>query len=194
VSVGGDRSGSTENEHDEATGRRDVSERPETGTPPGRTLAEKLDRLFRTMHPRDRGEYSLEEVAEGIRKRGGPTISATYIWQLRKGLKDNPTKKHLEALADFFGVSPLYFFDDEAAQRIEEQLVLLVALRDAPIRHLALRAVGLSPQSLQTIASIVEHVRRLEGLPNGPNGPKGSPGPEAAEHQDQSPRQPDKQA
>src|SRR5438270_311624 len=106
---------------------------------PRRTLAHKLERLFHTMHPKDRGEYSLEEVAEGIRQRGGPTISATYIWQLRKGLKDNPTKKHLEALADFFGVSPLYFFDDEAAARIDAELRLLIALRDGPVRHLALR-------------------------------------------------------
>src|SRR3954453_11789531 len=68
------------------------------------TLAEKLDRLFQTVRPRDGGEFTFEEVAEGIRGRGGPTVSATYIWQLRKGLRDNPTKKHLEALADFFGL------------------------------------------------------------------------------------------
>jgi transcriptional regulator with XRE-family HTH domain len=118
------------------------------------------------MHPRDRGEYSLEEVAEGIRRGGGPTISATYIWQLRKGLKDNPTKKHLEALADFFGVSPLYFFDDRASARIEEQLNLLQTLRDEGIRIMALRAVGLSQQSLQAITSMIEHVRQLEGIPD----------------------------
>ena len=48
---------------------------PDTG--PQSTLAQKIDRLFRTVHPRDRGEYSFEEVAEAIRARGGPTISAT---------------------------------------------------------------------------------------------------------------------
>src|SRR2546429_9435064 len=42
-----------------------------------RTLAEKLDYLFRTVHPPSRREYSSEEVAEDIRARGGPTISAT---------------------------------------------------------------------------------------------------------------------
>src|SRR5262245_58009687 len=70
--------------------------------PRGQTLADKVERLFRTIYPRGRGPYSLEEVAEAIRRQGGPTISATYIWQLRRGLKDNPTKKHLEALAEFF--------------------------------------------------------------------------------------------
>lgn len=133
--------------------------------PPGRkTLAEKLDRLFRSMHPRNRAEYSHEEVAEAIRSRGGPTISATYLWQLRRGVRDNPTKKHLEALADFFGVSPAYFFDDEAAARIDAELELLAALRDAPVRQVALRAFGLSTESLTAITEMIERVRQLEGL------------------------------
>lgn len=105
-------------------------------------------------------------MAEAIRARGGPTISATYLWQLRKGLRDNPTKKHLEALAEFFGVSPVYFFDDAAAERIEAELDLLAALRDAEVRQVALRASGLSPDSLRTIAEMIGRVRQLEGLPD----------------------------
>src|SRR5947208_2004720 len=75
-------------------------------------LSQKLDFLSRSVHPPERGEYTFEEVADAVRAGGGPTISATYIWQLRKGIRDNPTKKHLEALAGFFGVPPAYFFDD----------------------------------------------------------------------------------
>src|SRR5207237_3888120 len=127
-------------------------------------LAEKLDRLFQTVRPRDGGEFTFEEVAEGIRGRGGPTVSATYVWQLRKGLRDNPTKKHLEALADFFGVAPSYFFDDEAAQRIDAELDVLAALRDAPVRQIAVRAVGLSAEMLATIPHMVDRVRQLGGL------------------------------
>jgi transcriptional regulator with XRE-family HTH domain len=130
-----------------------------------KNLADKLDRLFRTIHPRNRGEFSLEEVAEAIRARGGPTISATYLWQLGKGLRDNPTKHHLEALADFFGVTPAYFFDESAVERIDAELDLLAAFRDAPVRRIALRAFGLSTESLRAIADIVENVRKLEGLP-----------------------------
>src|SRR4029450_1360470 len=123
------------------------------------------DGLVATAAPSDRGEYSYEEVAEGIRARGGPTISATYIWQLRKGLRDNPTKKHLEALADFFGVPAGYFFDNDAATRIDAELDLLVALRDSPVRELALRAFGLSSDSLATIRTMIERVRELENVP-----------------------------
>jgi transcriptional regulator with XRE-family HTH domain len=83
---------------------------------------------------------------------------------LRKGQRDNPTKKHLEALADFFGVPPAYFFDDDAAARISAELDLLIALRDIEVRQIALRATGLSAQSLATVREVVERVRQLEGL------------------------------
>lgn len=128
-------------------------------------LAAKVDHLFRTVHPQTGREYSFEEVAEALRARGGPTISATYLWQLRKGLRDNPTKRHLEALAEFFGVPAAYFFDDGESERIDAELTLLTALRDTPVRQIALRANGLSPKSLEAIAEMVERVRELEGLP-----------------------------
>ncbi|MCR3751799.1 helix-turn-helix domain-containing protein [Lentzea californiensis] len=128
-------------------------------------LAARVDHLFRTVRSDDGGEYTFEEVAEAIRAKGGPTISATYLWQLRKGVRDNPTKRHVEALAGFFGVPPAYFFDAAEAARIDAELTLLNALRDAPVRQLALRARGLSDKSLATIADMVERVRELEGLP-----------------------------
>jgi len=133
--------------------------------PGRRTLAEKLDHLFAVVHPA-KGEYTYEQVARAIEERGGPTISAAYIWQLRKGARDNPTKRHLEALADFFGVAPSYFFDEDAAHAVDAELELLVALRDGAVRDLAVSALGLSAQSLTAIQAMVDHARRLEGLPD----------------------------
>ncbi|MFJ9779498.1 helix-turn-helix domain-containing protein [Amycolatopsis sp. NPDC101161] len=129
------------------------------------TLSAKLNHLFGVVRPADGDEYTFDEVAESIRAQGGPTISATYLWQLRKGLRDNPTKRHLEALAAFFGVPPAYFFDDAEAERIDAELTLLSALRDAPVRQIALRARGLSAKSLEAISDMVDRVRELEGLP-----------------------------
>ncbi|MET9566382.1 MULTISPECIES: helix-turn-helix domain-containing protein [Streptomyces] len=134
------------------------------------SLAAKVDRLFSTVRRSPDGdEYTFEEVAAAIKERGGATISATYLWQLRKGLRDNPTKRHLEALADFFDIPPAYFFDDAEAERIDAELALLAALRDASVRQIALRARGLSERSLDAIKDMVDHVRELEGLP-GPSG------------------------
>jgi len=62
----------------------------------GGLLADRLDHLFRTVHPKDRGPYTPAEVAEGINKTvGDRTISSTYIWQLRTGRRDNPPQRHL---------------------------------------------------------------------------------------------------
>ncbi|HEX6342478.1 helix-turn-helix domain-containing protein [Umezawaea sp.] len=131
-------------------------------------LAARVDHLFQTIKPRGGREYSFEEVAEAIRTRGGPTISATYIWQLRRGLRNNPTMKHVEALAGFFGVPPAYFFDDDTTHRIDAELALLTAVRDSSVRQIALRASGLSAKSLVAITEMVERVRELEGLPDLP--------------------------
>jgi transcriptional regulator with XRE-family HTH domain len=132
--------------------------------PGGRTLADKLDHLFRTVHPRGRGEYSYTEVAKAIEERGGPTVSSTYIWQLRRGARDNPTKRHLEALAGFFGVSPAYFFDDAEADRVDQRLLLLATLRDTSARQIAARLPGLSEDSFAVLAEMVGRLRELEGL------------------------------
>jgi transcriptional regulator with XRE-family HTH domain len=131
------------------------------------TLADKLNHLFATVRS-PRGEYTHEQVATAIEQAGGPTISATYVWQLRKGLRDNPTKHHLEALATFFGVPAAYFLDEEMTARVNEQLDLLAAFRDAQVRDLAVRASGLSPETLKTVIDMVERARELEGLPRTP--------------------------
>ncbi|GAA4964460.1 helix-turn-helix domain-containing protein [Kineococcus glutinatus] len=139
----------------------------QTGDAPARSLAEKVDLLFQTVRPA-KGEYSYEHVASAIKAAGGPTISAAYLWMLRNGKRDNPTLRHLEALASFFGVPPSYFFDDALATQVEEQLRLVATLRDVGVRRVALRASGLSSESLATIAEMIERVRKLEGLPDEP--------------------------
>lgn len=136
---------------------------PEDTSPGPRSLADKLDRLFTIVRP-SKGEYTHEQVAKAIEERDGPTISASYLWQLRRGLRDNPTKKHLEALAEFFGVPPSYFFDEDESERVDAELDLLAALRDASVRQVALRASGLSAQTLRAITEMIDRARQIEGL------------------------------
>lgn len=126
------------------------------------TLAERIERLFRTVRRPNREPYSNEEVARACREASGESFSTTYLWQLRTGRRDNPTKRHLEALAQFFQVPPAYFFEDEQSARISEELVLLGALRDAGVRDVALRAVTLSPEGLGTISDMIEAIARRE--------------------------------
>src|SRR5450755_4014700 len=115
------------------------------------TLAEKLDRLFATTHPADRGPYTLREVADLVTQQelrkhrpGDPPpvkISFSYLSQLRTGTKANPSFKQLAALAEFFEV-PVTYFTGSAPEvdRIDAELALSAAMRDTGIRDLALRA------------------------------------------------------
>ena len=126
-------------------------------------LAGRLDRLFVARRLATGREPSFQEVADEIQARGGPTISGTYLWQLHRGLRDNPTKRHLEALADYFGVPPGYFFDDPAEGSVLEP-ELLALYQSSPIRDLALGALGLSAASLAVLTAMVGRLREIEGL------------------------------
>lgn len=126
------------------------------------SLADKINRLFDELQG-DAGPRSNEEVAEAI-TQAGTKISASYLWLLRTGRRDNPGKNHLEAIAAYFRVPPGYFFTSEVAEQIEAELDLMGAMRKAGVRELALRAADLSPDSLRAIAAMVEQARRVERL------------------------------
>jgi transcriptional regulator with XRE-family HTH domain len=123
-----------------------------------RSLAEKVDYLFRTVHPKGRKPFSHPEVAAAT------GLSTGVLSALRSGKNTNPTKETLERLARFFGVSVAYFFDDQTADQITAQLALAAAMRDAGIAHAATRLIGLSEGSLDAITSLAEQLRKLEGL------------------------------
>jgi transcriptional regulator with XRE-family HTH domain len=127
------------------------------------TLADRLNMLFEALHRAGESPPSNEEVARAITEAGTP-ISGTYIWQLRKGLRTNPTVRHLEALGRYFGVGPTYFIDDDYAARVDADLTRLILLRDLGVERVALRMVGLSKEAQEAISRTVEQARRQEGL------------------------------
>jgi transcriptional regulator with XRE-family HTH domain len=90
------------------------------------------------------------------------TTSAAYLSQLRTGKRDNPSARHLAAIAGLFRVPMEYFFDEDLAARIDADMKLLVAVREAGVQTIALRAHGLSTAGLTGVADIIEHIRRLE--------------------------------
>ena len=141
-----------------------------------RSLADKLNHLFAHHTPRNGQEYSNEHVAAAISARGEVTISQSYIWQLRKSKKDNPTYKHLQALAGFFGVPVSYFFDDEVTDRVDQQLELLrseqtrlneIAGR-SDVQLMAMRAGELSPHRRKLVMELLNVVYRADKAERGP--------------------------
>lgn len=128
-------------------------------------LAARLNKLFDLMRKAGSPPLSNAAAAAAITDETGVPISPAYLWQLRSGLKTNPTVAHLRAIADFFGVPPSYLIDRGTDPAIDAQLNLLQALRDNGVRDLAARASGLTPQALNSLVAIVDHLRELERLP-----------------------------
>lgn len=138
---------------------------PEDGAPDLGLLATRLEHLIATVHPRNRGPYTNEEIAEGVNKKAGwQATSTTGIWQLRKGARRGPEFPRIVAIASFFGVKPEYFYDEDVARNTDEQLEVLAAMRDKDVRDVAMRSSRLSPNSLAAVKAMIDAAYKLEGI------------------------------
>lgn len=136
-----------------------------SGTDDRSDLAVKLNKLFEVMRKAGTPPLSNAAAAAAITRKTGVAISPAYLWQLRSGMKTNPTVTHLRAIADFFGLPASYLIDRTTDPAIDAQLDLLQALRDNGVRDLAARASGLTPQAIRSLAAMVDEVRKLQDLP-----------------------------
>lgn len=127
-------------------------------------LDQRLNELIAAIYPDERKRPGYARLAREIRDATGGTISGTYLWELATGKKRNVTLEQLDILAEFFGVPPEYFLNDEVSERISAQLKLASAIRDARIRNLALRADGLSTASLDALLTMVNEARKVQNL------------------------------
>ncbi|RSD07408.1 XRE family transcriptional regulator [Amycolatopsis eburnea] len=134
-----------------------------------RSFAERLAHLIATVHPPDRKPYSYREIATGVADQTGVSMSATHVQQLAVGARKDPKRSHIQALAQFFGVPVTYFFDDEVAGQVDQQVEDVVAWRDTEARNLAQRAMRLSPRDRETVTALLDQLssyddtRRREG-------------------------------
>ncbi len=127
-------------------------------------LAERLDSLFRSSRPRGRS-WTNEEVATELKAHNpGLRVGGAYLSALRTGKRERPSYDLLEALAKFFGVAVAYFFDRDHADQTTQQLAMLDELHAAGVRSIALRAVGLPPESLDAVRAVLDQIRKLQGL------------------------------
>ncbi|MGH3823721.1 MAG: XRE family transcriptional regulator [Pseudonocardiaceae bacterium] len=128
------------------------------------SFAGKLAYLIETVHPPDRGPYSYREIAAGIADHPG-AMTAAHINQLVSGKQPHPRIHYVEALASFFGVPVTYFFDDDAAERIAEQITQLSAWRDQEARHIAERVVELDQRDRNTVTNLIDSLRAYDEQP-----------------------------
>ncbi|OKJ79416.1 hypothetical protein AMK32_31325 [Streptomyces sp. CB01883] len=124
-------------------------------------LSARLNRLFETIHPKERGPYNSHEVAEAIAERGGK-ITEEQVERLRNGTWDPTSYEQFGALASFFGVPLAYFADDAVATQVGIDLDLLDALKaqGTDPRQIALRAVAdLDDEALEALVPVIQHLR-----------------------------------
>ncbi|MEV4435821.1 helix-turn-helix transcriptional regulator [Streptomyces sp. NPDC049585] len=136
-------------------------------------LAQRLTYLFESMHPPG-APYTNGHVAEEISRGeeyGGVTLTEQYLSMLRNGKRVNPSPDVLRALAKFFAVPVGYLMgdlSDSQAERVEEEVRFLAAMRDQRVRAIALRSVGLPPEVQDSLTTIICQFRQQMNLPTDP--------------------------
>lgn len=149
----------------------------------GRPLAQRLNYLFARMHPPG-APYTNAYVAEAISggdEYGPVSLTEQYLSMLRNGRRTNPSPDVLRALARYFGVPVGYLLGDlspSQAERVEEEVRFLVAMRDKRVRGIALRSVGLPPEVQDSLTAIITQFRQQMNLPPESDAEGGAPGAE----------------
>jgi transcriptional regulator with XRE-family HTH domain len=128
-------------------------------------IAERLQYLFEHKRKPDGKKYSYREAIRAIEADGGAPISVGYLSQLVTGVRKNPMMDAIQGLAKFFGVPLSYFDAHEKTEETNEQLKLVAALQHAGVQDVAMRTVGLPPESINLVLSMIDRVREIEGLP-----------------------------
>ncbi len=127
-------------------------------------FATRLNRLMTLVHPPGRGPFRAAEVARAMRYTSITPLSQPYLSQLRAGTRTNPSAAAVTALADFFGVDPLYFSDDDYFREIDRELDWLNIFRDWSVQNVAMRVAGLSRDAQDELVQLADDLRRKEGL------------------------------
>ncbi|OYD60817.1 helix-turn-helix domain-containing protein [Rhodococcus sp. OK302] len=121
----------------------------------------RLNELFAAANRRP----TNRAVAKGLLAQGC-RLSAPYLSQLRNGIRDNPSEEVVAALADYFAVSPGYFFtipwsgDRTRAQASDTEIV--ERLDDLALKQLLLTANGLSGASLELLVDLATRFRTAD--------------------------------
>lgn len=132
-------------------------------------IAGRLQRLFDEVQPKGR-RFKQSEVVDAVNAAAGERLlSRQYMSELLRGDKDRPSFEILTGIARFFGVPPAYFTGDDTSAA--EELEVAEAMRRAGIRELALRANGMSDQTLASLRGVIDRILEIEARDREADGP-----------------------
>ncbi|WP_410876196.1 helix-turn-helix domain-containing protein [Nocardia sp. A7] len=125
-------------------------------------FAARLNELFDDPSEPDVRQCTNRHVARML-QAAGHRISAPYLSQLRSGNRDNPSPKTVAALAEYFRVTPDYFFFAPNQSDADDHTYIQALELEEP-RALLLRAVGLSGEAMDILVTMAERLRVSDGL------------------------------
>ncbi len=114
-------------------------------------FAKKLRRLFEEIRKPDGTQYTQTEVVENTKG----VLTRVYLWKLLTGRATNPSLRVIQVLAEFFGVDPNYFFDNE---EMKEILATESREQDAFIEQIALRSPELDDDAKKAVLHMIESI------------------------------------
>ncbi len=122
------------------------------------TLAERLDWLFNHVKKPDGKPYTYQEVADGTAELGY-RVTSTGIWKIRNGETQNPGYLVLQVLAQFFKVSPSFFYDEQLSPHDLDTLHLVDLLQKQGVGEIALRSSELPPSGREAVLQILRYMQ-----------------------------------
>ncbi|MGY0488283.1 helix-turn-helix domain-containing protein [Streptomyces sp. WG-D5] len=131
------------------------------------TVAEKITYLLEHSYPGTQTPPSDAEVAQAVNGHAGaPVLTSEGARALRTGDDTNLPPIVAAGLAELFGVSPLYFQnDDTVARQVVEGLRMLAAVRSGAVGRVATRVLGpegMSDDLLAFLNQVVEEMADRE--------------------------------
>jgi hypothetical protein len=123
------------------------------------TLATKVNRLFEVYRARHEVEQTEEEVAKSLSYIIGRSVSADQVRALRLDEAAAPDPDLIDGLIQHFTIPPEYLKTEGGrAEKLDTQLRLLAAARDAGVKRLALRGGALDADAIEVILDIVKAI------------------------------------
>jgi transcriptional regulator with XRE-family HTH domain len=126
------------------------------------TIPERLNYLFATVVQFDGKPYTAGRVAQWINDNGGK-ISSVYVLKILRGERKEPTTGYLRLIAQFFEISPSYFYEDDPAPIDGHRQNMMILLREPEYAALLQRYASLPPTLRQGVRELIERMVQADG-------------------------------
>lgn len=121
--------------------------------------------LFDTVRGSNGEHHTPAQVAGWITDNGGK-ISAVYIRKILSGERQTPGANYLKPIAQYFRVSPSFFYDDDPDPIDGLEQHLLILIRAPEYLSVLERYHALTPDLREIVSSVMDNLVQSVQLSN----------------------------